>query len=145
MYIAWFTIVFVVLSLAGWYVGWRLIVPAKLALPWNVIAWVGLAIMIILPVASSILMRTNAKLIDPFSWIAYVGLGFFSLTITFLLGRDLLWLGSLVIEKGAFFAQKLFSETPPRSADPLRREFLLQVTNLGIIGAAGILTAYGIY
>lgn len=145
MYIAWITIVLVVLGIGYGYVGWRLVIPAKLAMPWKLYAWLALSLMFLLPFGSSFLMRTNEKLTEPLAWVAYVSLGFLSFVFTLLLVRDIIWLTSLGIEKLYFFVQNVFSETPALRVDPSRREFLLQVTNVAVLGGAGVLTAYGIY
>lgn len=145
-YITWITIVLVVLGIGYAYVGWRMVIPAKLAMPWKLYAWLGLALMFLLPFGSSFLMRVNEKLTDPLAWISYIGLGFLSFVFTLLVARDILWFASLGLEKGYILVQKLFSDTTvPHLIDASRREFLLQVTNLGVLGAAGILTAYGVY
>jgi predicted MPP superfamily phosphohydrolase len=144
-YITWITIVLVILGIGYAYVGWRLIASSKLAPPWNFIAWTGLALMFVLPFGSSLLVRLYEKLTDPLAWVAYVSLGLLSFVFTLLVARDVLWLASLGVEKVYFFAQKVFAETPPPPADPSRREFLLQATNLGVLGVAGVLTAYGVY
>lgn len=145
MYLVWITIVLAVLSLGFGYIGWRLIVPAHLESPWKSIVWTGLALLFILPFVSTFLMRYNEKWTSSLSWITYVSLGFLSFVFTLLVARDLVWLASLGFEKGYFLVEKLFAETSTPQFDTSRREFLLQATNLGVLGAAGILTAYGIY
>jgi len=52
MYLVWMTIVLAVLSMGYVYVGWRLIVPAKLAAPWKLMAWTGLTALFVLSFAS---------------------------------------------------------------------------------------------
>lgn len=147
MYVTWITIMLVVVGIGYGYVGWRLILPAKLVMPWKLVAWVGLSLMFLLPFGSGFLMRYNEKLTDPLSWVAYVSLGFLSLVFTLLVARDIIWISSLGIGKLYFFTQSRMagSETPSPQPNPSRREFLLQVTNVGVLGVAGIFTAYGIY
>jgi hypothetical protein len=145
MYLTWITIVFAVLSIGYVYIGWRLLVPAKLESGWKILAWSGLAALFILPIASSFLMRHNEKLTDPLSWGAYVSLGFLSFVFTFLLMRDIVWVSSLLIGKAYILSQQYFNKTTVPPIDASRREFLLQATNIGVIGAAAVLTAYGIY
>jgi predicted MPP superfamily phosphohydrolase len=139
-YITWITIVLVVLGIGFAYIGWRVIIPAKLMMPWKLHAWLALALMFLLPFSSMFLLRYDERLVDPLSWLVYVGLGFLSFVFTLLVLRDVVWLGSSGIEK--LIAQ--FHSSPP-PADPARREFLLQATNLGVLGVAGAFTAYGIY
>src|SRR5713101_3541792 len=83
MYLTWVTIVLVVLGIGYAYVGWRLVIPAQLMMPWKFIAWLGLLLMFLLPFGSTFLMRYNEKLTDPLSWVAFVSLGFLSLVFTF--------------------------------------------------------------
>jgi len=145
MYITWISIMLVVLSIGFAYIGWRLIIPAKLVMPWKLYAWLALTLLFLLPFGSGFLLRVNEKLVDPFSWVAYVGLGFLSMLFTLLLARDILWLGSIAVEKLFALLQNIFASEHVSSIDPSRREFLLQVTNLGVLGLAGALTAYGVY
>jgi len=146
MYIIWFTIVFLILSLGYAYLGWRLIAPAKLGSPWNLLAWIALAVLFILPLVSTVLMRYYEKMTDPFTWIAYVGLGFISFMITLLLTRDIIWLVWSGLGKGYILVHDLFAAPSLKSpADPVRREFLLQMSNLVVLGASAALTTYGMY
>jgi predicted MPP superfamily phosphohydrolase len=146
MYIIWFSIVFLVLSSGYAYIGWRLIAPAKLGSPWNILAWTGLAILFVLPLVSTVLMRYFEKMTDPFSWIAYVGLGFISFLITLLLARDLIWLAWTGLAKGYTLVHHFLSATSIKTPeDPARRDFLLQLSNLAVVGISAALTTYGIY
>jgi hypothetical protein len=145
MHLIWIAIVLVVLSMGFAYIGWRVIVPAHLEAPGKLIAWTALTLFVILPFASVFFIRYNEKWASSLSWMAYVSLGFLSFIFTLLVLRDIIWLVSLGFEKGFFLAQKLFAGTSTPQFDASRRNFLLQTTNLGVLGAAGILTAYGIY
>jgi predicted MPP superfamily phosphohydrolase len=139
-YITWITIVLVVLGIGYAYIGWRVIIPAKLVMPWKLYAWLALALMFLLPFSSMFLLRYDERLVDPLSWVVYVGLGFLSFVFTLLLIRDVVWLGSLGIGK----LMTLLQSSAP-TADPSRRDFLLHATNLGVLGVAAAFTAYGIY
>ena len=139
-YITWISIVLLVLGIGYAYIGWRVIIPAKLMMPWKLYAWLVLGLMLLLPFGSMFLMRYDERLIDPLSWIIYTGLGFLSFVFTLLILRDVVWLGSWGV--GKMFA--LFQSSPAVS-DSSRREFLLQTTNLGVLGIAGAFTAYGIF
>jgi predicted MPP superfamily phosphohydrolase len=145
MFVFWFAIVFLVLGVAYAYIGWRLIAPWHLASPWNAAAWAGLALLVLLPILSSILMRKAENLMDPFAWVAYVGLGFLSLVFTFLLLRDIAWMSGIAGAKIVALARGLFTGTAPAPPDPARRKLLLEITSVGVIAAAGILTGYGIF
>lgn len=144
-YLVWIGIVLAVLALGGGYMGWRLIASAHLAMPWKLYAWLALGLMVVLPFASSLLMRYAERWTDPLSWISYVGLGFLSLVLTLLIARDVFMLLLYAGEQGVALAQRLFSATTLPPADPSRRQFLLQATNVGVLAVAGVLTGYGIY
>lgn len=146
MYLLWFTIVFLVLSIAYAYLGWRLITPARLVSPWNILAWTVLTILFVLPLVSVMLMRYYESLTDPFSWIAYVGLGLLSFVITLLIARDIIWLVWRGLEKGYSLVQGLFSAPLVKTPiDHARRDFILQMSNLAVVGISTILTTYGIF
>jgi predicted MPP superfamily phosphohydrolase len=145
MYVVWFAIVIGVLVAGYGYIGWRLIAPLRLPTPWGLAAWLGLAALVLLPLLSSFLMRTLESATDPFAWIGYVGLGFLSLVLTLLLVRDIAWIGALAAGKVISMVRGIYDGTESAPVDPLRRRMLLEMTGLGVIGAAGILTAYGIY
>jgi predicted MPP superfamily phosphohydrolase len=145
MFTLWFAIIFLVLGGAYAYIGWRLIAPLRLASPWNAAAWTALALIVILPLLSSILMRKAEGLMDPVAWVAYVGLGFLSLVFTFLIVRDVAWVGGIAAAKIVSLARGLFSGRAPVPPDPARRKLRLEITSVGVIAAAGILTGYGIF
>jgi hypothetical protein len=143
MYLAWITIVMAVLGVGYAYIGWRMIASTRLAAPWKRCAWLGLALVFVLPFGSSFMMRHYERLTDTFSWTAYVILGFLSFVLTLLVGRDLLWIVALGMGKGYLLSKKRFPESPAAPADPSRRAFLFQMSNAGVLAFAGILTAYG--
>jgi len=145
MFVMWFAIVILVLAGAYAYIGWRLIAPLGIAAPWKAAAWASLALVVLLPILSMVLMRRAEGLMDPFAWIAYTGLGFLSLVFTFLLLRDVAWVAALAGVKILAFVRGLVSGVAPAAPDPGRRRMLLEMTSVGVIAAAGILTGYGIY
>jgi predicted MPP superfamily phosphohydrolase len=145
MFVLWFAIVFLVLGVAYAYIGWRLIAPLRLAPPWKAAAWGGLALLVLLPILSSIFMRKAEGLLDPFAWVAYVGLGFLSLVFTFLLLRDIAWVVGIAGVKIVDLARGLFPGAAPAPPDPARRKMLLEITSVGVVAAAGVLTGYGIF
>jgi uncharacterized protein len=144
-YVLWFVIALSIVGAAFGYAGWRLISQPHLPPPWNRVAWVVLALIVLLPIAS---LSTEFRRIDfagkrELEWAAYIGLGFFSLLITALVMRDILWLVALGVRK--LIAVLPAPESTGQAADPHRREILLQSVNLGVAALAGGLTAYGIY
>ncbi len=140
MYLIWIGIMISVLSIGFFYMGWRLVSPFHLQSPYKQLAWSGLALMYLIPFSSFFMVRFAEKYSDGLSWIAYISLGFLSFVFVALFFRDVAWLLG-------FGGQKLFSlfSSSPQIVDTAKREFLLQTTNLGVIGIAGTLTAYGVY
>ncbi len=136
----WIGIMALMLSLGFFYMGWRLISPFHLHSPYKQFAWTSLALMYLIPFSSFFLVRFAEKYSDSLSWIGYISLGFLSFTFTALIFRDVAWLLG-------FGGQKLFTliSSSAQIIDTSKREFLLQTTNLGVIGIAGTLTAYGVY
>ncbi len=141
MSLLWLLIVLSVLGGGAYYVGRRLIVPFGLPTAGKVAAWIALALVIILPLISMVLMRRGGAWTIPLAWVAYVALGFLSLVVTLLIARDTLLVGSDLF--GRLLAVLRPGSDPP--TDPARRQFLMQATNLSVMGAAGVLTGYGIY
>src|SRR5512135_1745254 len=93
MMIAWMLIVLAVLGAGAYYVGWRLIVPFHLRTAGKIAAWSALALVIILPFVSMMVMRRGGAWTIPLAWVAYISLGFLSLVVTLLVARDLFLLG----------------------------------------------------
>lgn len=140
MYLVWMGIMITVLSIGFFYMAWRLVIPFHFAAPYKQIAWTVLALMYLIPFSSFFMVRFAEKYSGLYSWIGYVSLGFLSFVFVALVFRDVaLLLG--------FGGQKLFSlfSSAPQTFDVAKREFLLQTTNLGVLGVAGTLTAYGVY
>lgn len=140
MYLVWMGIILSVYAIGYSYMGWRLIIPFQLQAPYKQLAWIGLALMFLIPFSTFIFMRFAEKYSDALSWIGYISLGFLSFVFVALFFRDIAWLLG-------FGGQKLFTliSSSTQIIDTSKREFLLQTTNLGVIGIAGTLTAYGVY
>jgi predicted MPP superfamily phosphohydrolase len=144
--IVFFLIAFLILALGYGYVGWRLIPPLQLPTPWNWLAWTALIILLALPpVALALAMRrVENGFVEAMSSLAYVSLGFFSVLITMVLLRDVLWMASAGVQKlmaliGSSNAADVLSP------DPERRRFLIRSMSVGIASVATALTAYGYY
>ena len=149
LYVLWFIIAFSIVSAGYGYAGWRILTPAHLPAPWNWIAWVLLALFLVLPVLA---MSVEFNRLDfpwkkGLEWGAYVSLGFFSMVITLLVFRDLAWLIVIGAQKLIALASGMMEGAPGAGnpADPHRREALVQWMNLGLIALSGGLTAYGIF
>ena len=148
-FIVFFLIAVSILAAGYAYVGWRLIPSAELSNLRKTVGWLGLALLFVLPVLTFLLeiRRIENKWLDLFSWAGYVSLGFFSMTFTLVLFRDLAWILAVGAQKVVLFGKEVLSSAKNslQLTDPDRRQFLVESMNLGLLGAAGVLTAYGIY
>jgi predicted MPP superfamily phosphohydrolase len=140
MYLLWMGIVLAVYSIGISYLGWRLISPFKLQSPYKALAWTGLILMFMIPFSTFILIRFAEKASDALSWIGYISLGVISFLFVGIFIRDILYLFGFIVQK---IYTLVFSS--PEIVDTSKREFLLQSTNLAVLGIAGTLTAYGVY
>ena len=147
-FIIFFLIVFLILAIGCSYIGRRLIVPAALGRPWKTLAWIILILLAVLPPLTITLEVSGyEEWSDRLSWVSYVSIGFLSFVFTLLFIRDAVCLAATAFKK--LFA--LFKGTGKHAAnandppDPGRRNMLIQTMNLGIIGAAAGLTAYGVF
>lgn len=140
----------VVISLFGaayGYLGWRIVTPAHFASPWNWLAWLIPALLVLLPFVQ-LLFRNAEKdglWIDALSWVGYVSMGFFSFVLVFVLARDLVWVLAWGGEKIAGWIGPATGNPGPELVSPGRRQFLLRATNLGILGVSAALAGYGIF
>jgi predicted MPP superfamily phosphohydrolase len=140
-WIIWISIL-LTFTLGGYaYINSRLITPMNWPAQWKTAASIGLALMFLIPVLTMFLLRYIEGFSHRIAWITYGALGFLSFIFTLLVVRDLGLLGG----RGINWLLSLFSMRGIQTLDASRREFLFQTTNLGIIGAASLLTAYGIY
>jgi predicted MPP superfamily phosphohydrolase len=140
MYLIWIGIMVSVLSIGYFYMAWRLIIPFHLDAPYKQAAWTVLTLMYLIPFSSFFMVRFAEKYSGLYSWIGYVSLGFLSFVFVALVFRDVAWLVGLGCEK----LLSILSSTP-QTFDAAKRDFLIQTTNLGVLGVAGTLTAYGVY
>ena len=146
---SFYLIVFALLGLIYGYTGFRLIVPAALPFAWNIAAWIALCSLAALPACLLFLRSQLGRTAwhDQLAWVAYLGLGFFVITFSVVAIRDLFWWGLQALDwliaianlRQAPNAQTLLS------ADPARRQFLLNATNLGVLGLTSTAVAYGLY
>jgi uncharacterized protein len=140
--IIWLGIVIAVLALGFTYLNARLIGTSALSPRWRRAARVCLAAFFLVPLVSMILSRYTGEWGGAWTWIVYVGLGFLSLLFTSVIVRDIL----LLMWKGYRLLASLLSSSEKRGQpDQQRRAFLVQTSNLALLGLAGTLTAYGVY
>ena len=142
-------IILLLLGLIYGYTGFRIIAPAALPHPWSLIAWIALFFLAVLPPATIFLraqlMRTGWY--DQFAWVAYLCLGFFTLAFAVVVVRDLLWWSLHALDW--FIAAAGLRQSPQAqhliSPDPARQLFLLNATNLAVLGLTGTTFIYGLY
>jgi predicted MPP superfamily phosphohydrolase len=90
----------------------------------------------------------QSDLTDSLSWAGYGALAFFSIFFTLVLARDFLLTSARVTLKFLDlirFGPKRGETSEPSDGVLARRQFLVQTTNLGILGIAAPLMAYGVY
>ncbi len=142
----WFFVVWIILMVLVYiYMGRRLIKPAPLKRYQRLLAW---AFIVLVPLTQplSFFLRQNegeSFVNDVISWISYIGFGFYSLILAGLIVRDLYLLFSTVVKKTVDLIRK--RNAGKQAFDPSRRSFLINATNMGILGASAIMTGYGIY
>lgn len=139
-FLIWIGIMLSTLGVGFAYMGWRLLVPLQLAAPYKQLAWTGLTLMYIVPLASFFLLRTAERWSDALAWTAYISLGLLSFLFVVLVARDAALLAAMAVQKVVEW-----TTAGPGFLDASRREFLTQTTNLGVMGVAASLTAAGIY
>jgi hypothetical protein len=122
-------------------INWRLIGPMNWPPVWKNSARILLGLMFVAPLASMFMLRSIEGMSHKLAWVTYVTLGFLSFVFSLLIIRDAGVFFGTVVQK----LLSLVSQEGTRGFDASRREFLVQTTNMGILGAAGILTAYGVY
>lgn len=79
--------------------------------------------------------------IDLLAWLGYVGLGFMSFVLTFLIIRDILMGISLLMKKSRSALRRDKQNAAPEN--PQRRHFLTRAANMGILAGAGVFTGVG--
>ena len=143
-----FTISYItIVGLTAWYVTRQFLKPARLSRRKRR-AVIAAAVFVVLTTPITILCR-GAGIenigVDIMAWFGYIGLGFFSFVLTFLVIRDGIRLTVFFFQKAARpFRGK---STPTRSEPPPdygRRRFILNSVNAGILAGAGVFTGYGV-
>lgn len=144
-----FLIVVSVFAIGYGLVGWRLIATSNLAWPWSAAAWAALALLFVMPVTAFMMQinRIEGPVADVFSWLGYLTMGFISFVFTLVVMREIVLLAAVVAQKLLTLGREFFQAggTAAFETDGGRREFLMQTTNLAVLGAAGVLTGYGFY
>ncbi len=134
-----FLIVFIVFSITYSWVGWRLIGPLLGGSVWR---WVIIGVLAVHFISIFISFATLRSLgpggwAAPLYWVAYGGMGLFSLVFTGMVAAELGWFSARVSDKLA--GTKILPE------DGSRRVFFRQSMNLGVLGLAGMAGAFGVW
>jgi predicted MPP superfamily phosphohydrolase len=140
-WVVWISIMLGVLGIGFVYINMRLLSTLDVPSGWRTAGRICLVAMFVIPVLSMFLFRSMERWGFAWAWVVYVGLGFLSLVLTSLVIRDFAWLGM----KGFTVVTSLVSPSTEPLLDASRRRFLLQASNLAVLGVAGSLTAYGVY
>ena len=128
------------------YTGQRLIKPAYLSrrgkrIAWSVIGFIYLT----QPITFFLREISNDAIITTvFSWISYGGLGFLSLAVFGIALRDIGLLVRKIFDRIRHAIYKNLNLSA-KQYDPGRRLFILNATNMGILGTAALVSGYGIY
>lgn len=143
-----FIVVFlVVIGAAAYYISRRLFGSLHLNARQKRFVQLGI-LSIIAAVPVSITLRRYGfenALVDFFSWLGYIGLGFFSFIFTFMVIRDI----SLIVIRGYSRFKKQMSTSNPKELekealpDLSKRNFLINSVNTGIFAASGVFAGYG--
>lgn len=138
-----------VIPLSCFYIGLRLIVPARLGKRNKILAWLAVLAALLLLNSARYFRRhfTGDPLFEEFLTLVYTGLGFMMLLFTCLVIRDT---GLVFARIAAWFKPRNAENNPgpPETGtlrDPERRRFLVNSTNLGLLVLTGGLGGYGIY
>lgn len=143
-----FVIALTLLAFIYGFTGWRLIVPAAIGPGWKAVAWGVIALSFLLAPLPIILhfAGIEARWVNRLAWVTYTSLGFFLLLFVITATRDIFWLAGEGIQKfTGVFAHA--SDPPPAGsiADPDRRRFLINASNLGVLALTASLSSYGLW
>lgn len=130
-FLLFFSIVTTLLFAVHGYLGYRLIGPSPLVGPARTAAWVlvfGNAL--VLPAAMSARFVLKGAVADVVAWIGFVALGLFSFVLVFTVLRDVAWL--------------VMAQAGGLPVDPARRNALLHLTNLVVLGSAAGAAVLGV-
>ena len=139
-------IVFGILGIIYGYSGWRIILPLRLSLSENFVAWIALVVLLVLPI-HVLRLRSSAAghwWYELLTWIAFLELGFAILTFSLLVIRDLGWFGASGLDRILSWSGRPASSSLLPTA-PERRLFLLNALNLSVVGLSASLAGYGLH
>lgn len=130
------------------YVGWRLIIPAALSAPVNVLLWALVVLFIMLPFLP-VIFRFNGiegRLVDIVAWVGYLSFGFMTLLFALVAAKDITLLVVTLVQKTAqLVSASSGADSVASAVDPQRRILVLNSINLGIVGLTAGLVGYGMF
>lgn len=132
------------------YIGWRLLLPLKLKNPIKTLSWIAVYLLALFPMSSAFMRLTSIEgaWVDTVAWLSYISIGFTSIVFFFLLLKDLAVFINFVIAKIQSIFQQEVSNTIVESQLGLigesRRNLLSKSVNLGVLGAAALMTGTGV-
>jgi len=143
-FIIFFLVAISVIVGSSVYIRQRLINRIRIRQPYRrVLAMIVLIIPLTVPV--NIILRkfgVAGMTLDSLSWIGYLGFGFLSFILTYLIISDVVRLFSRMIIK--VLNRPYCEETSDCDIDPVRRRLLADMMNIGIVSSAMLSTAYGL-
>ena len=143
-FLIFFLTVISVIVGSGMYIRQRLINRLRISKPYRrVLTLIVLITPLTVPV-NIIIRRFGVAgiTLDLLSWIGYLGFGFLSFILTYLAISDLVRLLSKMIVKALNRSDE--AKASDRDIDPVRRQLLTDVVNIGIVSSAVLSTAYGL-
>jgi hypothetical protein len=144
MMVAFFILVsLVIFGFMYGYIGLRLWPTLQPAGSWKVLYISLLIVFTFLPVLALLLQIGGQECltVDIIAGIGYFIMGFGSLVLVLFLVRDLGWLAVTGLGK---VVDLLSQGSNPVKMDPARRSFILNLTNYGLVGLAGLGTIRGV-
>ncbi|MDM8541319.1 metallophosphoesterase [Desulfococcaceae bacterium HSG9] len=143
-FIIFFVVMISVIVGSSMYIRRRLIKRLRIPKPYRrILALVVLITPLTVPV--NIIIRrlgVSGIIVDLLVWIGYLGFAFLSFILTYLIILDVVRLFSKIIVK--ILNRSDNEESSDQDIDPVRRQLLADVVNIGIISSAVLSTAYGV-
>ncbi len=130
------------------YIGWRLIIAARVASPWREMLWVVLvSLLLVLPLSALCRKFATSRLLNSLLWwIGYLSLGYLSIVFAMLFVRDLTVLAGDGVTKAYGLVRGLSLAAEPSGPIQGYRQILLSSPmNVVILLLAGILAGYGFH
>ncbi len=132
------------------YIGWRLLSPLQLKKFVKRLAWMAVFLLAIFPMSSAFMRLTGIEgsVVDSLAWLSFISIGFTSIVFFFLLLKDLAVFMNFILARIQSLFQPVATTTVVESHLGLvgesRRNLLSKSVNLGVLGAAAVMTGTGV-